>query len=230
MRLGPTQTPLRPPAAPLRGTSGRRSGRQWIALVMVVAAVSGPRDGFGQPAPESAGGSGTATATTAQASSSTSTAGADTPSRQDPAEAKRLAEEAARLERLQAEQDALSDDSGETSLWPTFVRTVIMLTAVSLLAYLLLGKLLPRLMRIEPPTAPRRLLKVVDRLAIDQKRSIMVLKLGDEYYLVGAAEQNISMMSKLDSDRVERLLAETEIPSPGFSRLNDLFRRKAKGN
>ena len=96
---------------------------------------------------------------------------------------------------------------------------------------LLLGKLLPRILQIEPPSAPRRLLKVVDRMAIDQKRSIMVIKLGNEYFLIGAAEQSISMMSKLDAEQVEQLLAEAEPSRPGLGRLGDLFtRRQAKGN
>ena len=149
------------------------------------------------------------------------------------AEAARLQAEAARLERVQAEQDASIGGSAEPtdSLWPTFIRTAIMLSAVCLLAYLLLGKLMPRLMNIEPPTAPRRLLKVVDRLAIDQKRSVMILQLGDAYFLVGAAEQNISLMSKLDAEQIERLVAEAGPSNPGLARLGDLFaRRHAKGS
>ncbi len=155
---------------------------------------------------------------------------------QDPAttaEAVRLQAEAARLERVAAEQDASGGGAAEPtdSLWPTFIRTVIMLSAVCLLAYLLLGKLMPRLMNIEPPTAPRRLLKVVDRLAIDQKRSVMILQLGDDYFLVGAAEQNITLMSKLDAEQIERLVAESGPSNPGLARLGDLFvRRHAKGS
>ena len=148
------------------------------------------------------------------------------------AEADRLRQEAEKLERLEAQQDAASRlDDEPDSLWPTFLRTVVMLSAVCLLAYLLLGKLMPRLLQIEPPTAQRRLLKVVDRLAIDQKRSVMILQLGDEYFLVGAAEQNISLMSKLDAEGIERLLAEPGPEGPGLARLSELFaRRQAKGS
>lgn len=140
----------------------------------------------------------------------------------------RLRAEAARLERVQAEQEA-AVEAGEgdvTSLWPTFIRTVVVLGAVCLLAYLLLGKLMPKLLQIEPPTAHRRLLKVVDRLALDQKRSVLILQLGDEYFLVGAAEQNISLMSKLDAERIDQLLAEAQRPGPGFARWGDMLGRR----
>ena len=148
------------------------------------------------------------------------------------AEQARLKAEAAKLERLQAEQEAETGaDDAPASLWPTFLRTVVMLSAVCLLAYLLLGKLMPKLLQIEPPTASRRLLKVVDRLAIDQKRSVMILQLGDEYFLVGAAEQNITLMSKLDAEQLERLLAEPVPTAPGLAKLGELLvRRQAKGS
>ena len=147
-------------------------------------------------------------------------------------EADRLRQEAEKLERLHAAESVVYErEDDAVSLWPTFVRTVVMLTAVCLLAYLLLGKLLPKILQIEPPSANRRLMKVVDRLALDQKRSIMIIQLGDEFFMVGAAEQNITLMSKLDAEHVERLLAESDGPNPALTRLSDLLgRRQAKGS
>src|SRR5688572_18469800 len=60
------------------------------------------------------------------------------------------------------------------SLAYTFFKMVVTLGAVCLLAYLSLGKLLPKLLRVQAPIASRRILQVVDRLPIDQRRSIMI--------------------------------------------------------
>ena len=189
----------------------RRASSLVVAVLVAFASWSGEALGqLGQPA----------------TSSTATIAGEGT------AEADRLRAEAKRLERLSAQEEAGADQDDEiVSLWPTFIRTVVMLSAVCLLAYLLLGKLMPKILQIEPPAAQRRLLKVIDRLPIDQKRSVMILQLGDEYFMIGAAEQNITLMSKLDAEQVERLLAEAEVPSPALARLGDLFtRRQAKGS
>ena len=208
---------VRPPgSSPSRSSGRQRAVRALAVALLMLAGASTAWSQSGEPA------------SSASPPESTSTTAA--PSTFE-AEANRLRAEAEKLDRL-AEQDiAATDDREVSSLWPTFVRTVVMLSAVCLLAYLLLGKLMPKILQIEPPAAPRRLLKVIDRLAIDQKRSVMILQLGDEYFMVGAAEQNITLMSKLDAEHVERLLAEAEVAGPRLGRLSDIFvRRPAKGN
>lgn len=97
--------------------------------------------------------------------------------------------------------------AGLGELGSAFIQMVMMLGLVCLLAYLILGKALPRLMRVQPPTAPRRMLEVIDRLPLDQRRSIMVVKLGDRYFLVGATETGISLLSRLETDEIEDALA-----------------------
>ena len=111
-------------------------------------------------------------------------------------------EEARRLERLKREYERIAaepaaDGAKETarserSFFGAFVQMVFVLGAVCMLAYLVLGKMLPKLMRIEPPVAlaqGRRVMQVIDRMPLDQRRSILLLRIGTAHYLVGASDQ-----------------------------------------
>jgi flagellar biogenesis protein FliO len=105
------------------------------------------------------------------------------------------------------------------SLFQAIVQMVFVLGAICLLAYLVLGKMLPKLMRIEQPVAQRRIVSVIDRLPLDQRRSILVMRIGGLYFLVGVTEHGISLISRLDSDDVETALASAEAPRPTLGRL-----------
>ncbi|MEQ8273146.1 MAG: flagellar biosynthetic protein FliO [Deltaproteobacteria bacterium] len=94
-----------------------------------------------------------------------------------------------------------------TEMFGALVQMVLVLAVVCALAYLLLGKVLPKLMRVQTPTAPHRMLEVVDRLPLDPRRSIMVIKLGERFFLVGATEQGINLLSRLETEEVEDALA-----------------------
>jgi flagellar biogenesis protein FliO len=101
------------------------------------------------------------------------------------------------------------------SLAYTFFKMLVTLGAVCLLAYLSLGKLLPKLLRVPPPIAGHRILQVVDRLPIDQRRSIMIIKTGqDLYYLVGVTDHGINLLSRLDADDVDSALASLPSVDP----------------
>lgn len=129
-------------------------------------------------------------------------------------------------ERAEAEtrapQSAPEDSHG---FGVAFLQMLLVLGGVVAMAYLLLAKFLPKLMRIEPPTAPRRLLTVVDRLPLDQRRSIMVLKMAGQYFLIGAGEGGIELLSRLDAAEVERALAQSEA-NPRAPLLDSLFGKK----
>lgn len=158
-------------------------------------------------------------------------------------EARRKAEEAerARIAEIEREYAKYEDEAAAepkpTNVVPTqasdgptlmsaFLKMVFALGGIVFLAYVLLGKVLPKVMKIEPPAAQRRIMTVVDRMPIDQRRSIMILRIGASHYLVGASEQTISLLSKLDDDEIERALAASE-PRPGPTRLTSVFARKS---
>lgn len=133
-------------------------------------------------------------------------------------EARALAEaearEAARLAQLRAEYEALGPDANEHGVPKSYVgqliQTVFMLVAVCALAYLVLGKLVPRLLgmtaagrRALVATPSQGVLHVVDRLPLDPRRSLMVVRVGDEHFLVGLAEQSMTMLARLDDTRFD---------------------------
>jgi flagellar protein FliO/FliZ len=107
-----------------------------------------------------------------------------------------------------------------------FIQMLLVLGGVLALAYLILAKVLPRLMRIEAPLAPRKLLQVVDRLPIDQRKSILVLKMAGQYFLVGTSEGSIDLLSKLDPSEIEAAL-KVEV-APRGPILDSLLKRRPK--
>jgi flagellar protein FliO/FliZ len=156
------------------------------------------------------------------------------------AELKRLEDIEAQYNRVLGDENADPENPGRRSDSPTdtsdigwgAIRAVFALGAIVLLAYLLLGKGLPKILKIEQPVAQRRIMQVIDRLPIDQRRSIMIIRIQDEYFLIGAAENNIQLLSKLDADGVGDALeiAQSRMAAekPSLGKLASLLSRKPK--
>ena len=137
-------------------------------------------------------------------------------------EAQRIAENEAIIRMAEGEfQDVDVPTHSEEpvrSLLGAFIQMVVVLTAVCLLAYLLLGKVLPRLMRVRLPDAPQRVLKIIDRVPLDQRGALLVVAVGETYFLVGVSQGGIHLISRLEADSVSTALANTPAPAPGFPR------------
>lgn len=198
-----------------RGLAAR--GRSWVGL-WVVGSVWLPHAALSAPPPS-------ATPRAPAAASAPATTEAPTPGLVAGAtdavsadEARALAEaearEAERLAKLRAEYEALGPDASEPGVPKSYVgqllQTVFMLVAVCALAYLVLGKLVPRLLGMTAAgrralvAAPSRgVLHVVDRLPLDPRRALLVVRVGDEHFLVGLAEQSMTMLARLDDSRFE---------------------------
>lgn len=126
----------------------------------------------------------------------------------------------------------VADDEAEAipSFGWALVQMVIVLGAVSLLAYFLLGKVLPKIMRVQTPTAPTRLLEVVDRLPIDQRRAILIIKLGERHFLVGASEGSITLLSRLEPEEIDQALAMSSSRDvPSWGKFRDALLKRTKG-
>jgi flagellar biogenesis protein FliO len=101
---------------------------------------------------------------------------------------------------MQAEPDSLS--------W-MLLRTLLVFGGVLASIYLTLNVGLRKLMGLQGvPVGRPSLLSVVERLPLDQRRSLFVLKAADEYLLVGGGENGLQLLSKLDTEAVERIRAE----------------------
>jgi flagellar biogenesis protein FliO len=59
----------------------------------------------------------------------------------------------------------------------------------------------------------KQLVTVVERVPLDQRRALFVLKAADEYLLVGSGESGLQLLSKLDTQAVERIQSERSQPA-----------------
>jgi flagellar protein FliO/FliZ len=154
------------------------------------------------------------------------------------AERRRLAEVAKAYEAVEPD---LRDPKAGTAApverpLPSFasqlIQMVFMLGAVVAFAYLVLGKLLPRFFGMSEAgrramlAAPSRgVVEVVDRLPLDPRRSLLVVRVGGDYFLVGLAGENMSLLSRLDDSELN-LPAEKPLPPKLASRFQRLLERR----
>ena len=111
----------------------------------------------------------------------------------------------------------------DTDLAGVLLKMLVMLGVVVAVIYLTLNVGLRRMLKLGPQ--PSSIVKVVDRVALDPKRALVVLQAAGEYLLVASSEQGISFLSKLDPEGVGKVLAERVAapPQPSFlERLNAL--------
>jgi flagellar protein FliO/FliZ len=100
------------------------------------------------------------------------------------------------------------EEAPENLGW-TLLRTLLLFGAVVASIYLTLNVGLRRLMGLQGmPVGRPSVVSVVERVALDQRRTLFVLKAADEYLLVGGAEGSLQLLSKLDTEAVERIRSE----------------------
>jgi flagellar biogenesis protein FliO len=120
-----------------------------------------------------------------------------------------------------------ADDAGRGFGWAAFQMFVV-LGIVILLIYLTLNVGLRRVMGLRSPVGRRSTVQVLERIPLDQKRMMFVVKAGAEYLLVGGVEGGLSLICKLDPAEVERVERENKaapaVAMPPF--LQKLLTRK----
>ena len=132
----------------------------------------------------------------------------------------------------EGEARATAGSDGDILDFGYLLQVLFMCIAVCLLAYVILGKMLPWMLALSPAArrnmtaaAPRGTIEVVDRLPLDPKHTLFVIKVKGDYFLVGATEQNMTMISRLDSEA----LGAGEPPDEGLSnRFVALLGRRAQ--
>lgn len=142
------------------------------------------------------------------------------------------ARESAKAARSGAAGDTLSESEETDSLGWTLMRTLLVLGVVVASIYLTLNVGLRKLMGLQGAAAGRQpLVSVVERLPLDQRRSLFVVKAADEYLLVGGGEGGLQLLSKLDVEAVERIRAQrpqtNAVPLSPF--LQKLLSRRSGG-
>lgn len=95
------------------------------------------------------------------------------------------------------------------SLGWMLTRTLLLFGAVVASIYLTLNVGLRKLMGLRGVPAGRpSVVSVLERVPLDQRRTLFVLKAADEYLLVGGGESGLQLLSKLDAEAVERIRSE----------------------
>lgn len=117
----------------------------------------------------------------------------------------------------------------DPSLGQSFLEMMLVLGFVALLAYLLLAKLLPRLARLPVPTSRQRILTIVDRLPVDTRASLLIVKMGEQHFLVGHSEHGLSLLARLESADVSEALAaaHAQVPPTPWEGLSSLLGRRS---
>lgn len=93
----------------------------------------------------------------------------------------------------------------DLDLGPTLLRTLAVLALVVGLAYLVLNVGLRRLLGVAAGATTRAsAVALLDRVPLDQKHTLFVVRAGDEVLLVGGAEGSLALLTKLDPAVLER--------------------------
>ena len=104
---------------------------------------------------------------------------------------------------------SFNPDEDSNSLLELLFRTLFALAIVCLLAYFILNKIALRfggLANLDTRSKNTRLLQVVERLTLEPRRSLFIVKTQDQYFLVGSSEQGLQLLSKLELDETPETL------------------------
>ena len=101
-----------------------------------------------------------------------------------------------------ADRPNVNPDIGEDALsykdaFLAFLKTILMLLVVLAFAYLLLGKGLPKLMS---KTIHGSRMRIIERLPLDQKRSVFLVEVDSTTYLLGGSDQNLQLIDTLKKE------------------------------
>jgi flagellar biogenesis protein FliO len=102
----------------------------------------------------------------------------------------------------------LQKDDEELSLGWVLLRTMVVLGIVVALAYLTLNVGMRKLLGIRTTGGARGLVEVLERIPLDQKRVLFVIRAGEELLLVGGSDVSLNLITKLDSASVDKLKTE----------------------
>ncbi len=103
---------------------------------------------------------------------------------------------------------------GELDLGWTLLRTAVVLGLVIALAYLTLNVGLRRLLGLKGLGAPG-VVRVLERVPLDQRRTLYLVEAAGEVLLVGASDGSLGLISRLDAAEVARRRQPAAPPAAG---------------
>lgn len=175
-----------------------------VSFLVAPAAVGQSAGGAAVPAASPAPASGVAAADGGHRAAAEETAAAASPG------SAAASERGANGPDLSGAPPAGAEDGERESLAWVLVRTLVVLGLVVMLVYVTLNVGLRKLMGA-PGLLPGRkgLVKVLDVTHLDPKRTLLVVHAAGDYFLVGASEQSVSLVARLESEKVEKALSES---------------------
>jgi flagellar biosynthetic protein FliO len=103
-------------------------------------------------------------------------------------------------------------DTGPSLLW-MLVQTIFMLAFICAMAYIVI-RLLKRFGGVATSS---NLIEIIDRVALDQRKGLYVIKVTGRYLLIGTSENGVQLLGELDAEAVE---SKVQIPEPQPDILN----------
>lgn len=115
-------------------------------------------------------------------------------------------------------------------------QTLVALAFVCGLAYLIFRVLLPRL---TTSYGSNNMMRVVDRIGLDARKSLYIIEVTGRWFLVASSENGVQLISELDAKsaaEAERVLLENRtLPGPALNgktfqeKLNEVLSRHKQG-
>lgn len=106
------------------------------------------------------------------------------------------------------------------------VQTVLALGLVCGLAYALFRWVLPHLTQVSGG-APGSMVRIVDRVRLDTRKSLYVIEVAGRWLLVASSESGVQLISELDGENAEAAASSIERRRPALSTLNAAAAREA---
>jgi flagellar biogenesis protein FliO len=129
---------------------------------------------------------------------------------------------------LLLQSSAAADEIGSLNSEPLqYVKLIAVLGLVLLLAYAIMHRVLPRIAGARQLSSGA--IRVAARLPLEPRKNLYVIRVGDDYYLVGTSESGLHYLTALATERIEAALQADAPPDREFSTLLHAFRR-SKGS
>jgi flagellar biosynthetic protein FliO len=108
------------------------------------------------------------------------------------------------------------------SEFTSLLRLVLVLAGILILAFFVLRFAIPRFFGVDNfRTGP---ITVVARYSLEPRKSLYIVQVGTEFFLVGTSETNVQFLTSLDAGKVESALAQSNLKPPEGSEFARLLR------
>jgi flagellar biosynthetic protein FliO len=105
-----------------------------------------------------------------------------------------------------------------------YLKLVLVLGLILALAFVVLRVVLPRVTGVR--TLGPGVIEVAARYPLEPKKNLYVIRVGEDYFLVGTTESGMHYLTTLAPGHIEAALAKTDVPPQReFASLIQAFRR-----